>query len=120
MTTTSNISEHPEPDDDLRPVPQQPLRLLLVADAYRPTAWGWVNAVRSAGVIVIGADGKEWPEYPAMRSMERGFAARLHRRLRSVSKATPRRLLATRKLLRLVGPSLAWLKGRRLRRQIGR
>jgi glycosyltransferase involved in cell wall biosynthesis len=116
MTTTSNISEHPEPDDDSRLSLQQPLRLFLVADVYSPTAWGWVNAVRSAGVMVIGPDGQEWPKYPAMRSMDRGFAARLHRRLRSFSKVTPRRLVATRKLLRLVGPSLAWIKGRRLRR----
>jgi glycosyltransferase involved in cell wall biosynthesis len=103
-------------DDDSGLSLQHPLRLLLVADVYSPTAWGWVNAVRSAGVIVIGPDGKEWPEYPAMRSIERGFTARLYRRLRSFSKATPRRLVASRKLLRLVGPSLAWIKGRRLRR----
>ena len=116
MTTASNISEQPEPHDDSRLSLLHPLRLLLVADAYSPTVWGWVNAVRSAGVMVIGPDGEEWPKYPVMRSMDRGFGARLYRRLRSFSKVTPRRLVATRKLLRLVGPSLAWIKGRRLRR----
>jgi glycosyltransferase involved in cell wall biosynthesis len=118
MTTICNLPEHSEPDDDFRPTLQKPLRLFLIADAHSPTTWGWVNAVRSAGIIVIGSDGKEWPEYPVMRSIERGFASPLNRRLRSVSKATPRRLIATRKLLRLVGPSLAWLKGRQLRRLV--
>jgi glycosyltransferase involved in cell wall biosynthesis len=116
MTTTSAISEYPEPDDDSRHSLKQPLRLLLVADAYSPTAWGWVDAVRSAGVVVIGPDGEEWPKYRAMRSTDQRFTAQLHQRLRSFSKVTPRRFAATQKLLRLVGPSLAWIKGRRLRR----
>jgi glycosyltransferase involved in cell wall biosynthesis len=117
MITTCNMSENPEPDDNSRPVREHRLRVLLIADAHSPTTWGWVNAVRSAGVMVIGQDGNEWPEHPAMPSIGRGFAP-LHRWLRSFSKATPRRLAATRKLLRLVGPSLAWLKGRQLRRLV--
>jgi glycosyltransferase involved in cell wall biosynthesis len=118
MTTTINISEHPEPEDDSRSGPKPPVRLFLIADAHSPTTWGWVNAVRSAGVIVIGPDGEEWPEYPAVRGVERGFPAFLNRRLRTFSKSTHRRLRATRKLRRLVGPSLAWLKGRQLRRLV--
>ena len=96
----------------------RPLRVLLVADPQSPTTWGWVDAVRSAGVVILGPDGKEWPEYPAVRSNARGLAARLRRWFRSFSKATPRRLAATQELRRLMGPSLAWLQGRRLRRLV--
>jgi glycosyltransferase involved in cell wall biosynthesis len=118
MTTTCAISEYPEPDGHSGSVSESPLRLLLIGDAHSPTTWGWVNAVRSAGVIVIGPDGDEWPEYSAGHSLERGFRTALRRRLRSLSKATPGRLIATRKLRRLIGPSLARLKGRRLRRLV--
>lgn len=118
MTTTLNISGHPEPDGDSSPALEQPVRLLLVADAHSPTTWGWVNAVRSAGVIIIGPDGEEWPEYPTIRGIERGFTAPLNRRLRSFSKSTHRRLRTARRLRRLVGPSLAWFKGRQLRRLV--
>lgn len=98
----------------------RPLRVLLVADPHSPTTWGWVDAIRSAGVVVLGSDGQEWPEYPdpATHGSARGLAAPLRRWFRSFSKATPRRLAATQELRRLLGPSLAWLKGRRLRRLV--
>jgi len=100
------------------PALARPLRVLLVADPQSPTTWGWVDAVRSAGVVILGSDGKEWPEYPAVRGSARSLAAPLRRWFRSFSKATPRRLAATQELRRLLGPSLAWLKGRRLRRLV--
>ena len=40
-----------------------PVRVLLVADGRSPTTWGWVDAARSAGVVVLGADGLLWPEH---------------------------------------------------------
>ena len=106
------------PDGVFSPTREQSPRVLLMADARSPIARGWVDAVRSAGITILGTDGKEWSECPARRNNRRVLGARLNRRLRSFSKATPRRLAATHKLLQLVGPSLARLKGRQLRRLV--
>jgi glycosyltransferase involved in cell wall biosynthesis len=106
----------PEPDSVSSPAPERLIRVLLMADARSPTTWGWIDAVRSAGATILGTDGKEWPERPVTYSNERTLGARLNRRLRSFSKATPRRLVVTHELRRLVGPSFARLKGRQLRR----
>jgi glycosyltransferase involved in cell wall biosynthesis len=106
----------PEPDDVHSSDREQPIRVLLMADARSPITWGWINAVRPAGVIFLGPDGKEWSESSAVRSNGRSLSARLTRRLRVIAKTTPRRLVAMHKLQRLGEPLLAWLKGRQLRR----
>jgi glycosyltransferase involved in cell wall biosynthesis len=119
-----NRSECTEPeaglDGDLSHAREQLIRVLLIADARSPTTWGWIDAVRSTGITVLGTDGKEWSERPAVGSNDRTLGARLNRGLRSFSKATPRRLIAIHELRRLVGPSLARLKGRQLRRLVNR
>ena len=107
----------PEPEGVSSPAPERLIRVLLMADARSPTTWGWIDAVRS-GATILGTDGKEWSERPAARSNERTLGARLNRRLRSFSKATPRRLVVIHELRRLVGPSFARLKGRQLRRLV--
>jgi glycosyltransferase involved in cell wall biosynthesis len=112
------LGSESEPDGVSSAAYERPIRVLLMADERSPITWGWVDAVRSAGVTVLCADGKEWPECPAKRSNDQALGARLNRRLRSFSKVTPRRLTAIHQLRRLAGPSLAWLKGRRLRRLV--
>jgi glycosyltransferase involved in cell wall biosynthesis/phenylacetate-coenzyme A ligase PaaK-like adenylate-forming protein len=97
---------------------KHPIRVLLMADAQSPITQGWVDAVRSAGVTVLGTDGKEWSECRAAPGNDGALGARLNQRFRSFSKATPRRLIAVHALRRLVGPSLARLKGRQLRRLV--
>lgn len=108
----------PEPEDVSIAFHGQSIRVLLMADARSPITWGWVDAVRLAGVTLFSADGKEWSERPAIPSKDEGLGARLNRWLRSFSKATPRRLAVTHNLRRLVGPPLAQLKGRQLRRLV--
>jgi glycosyltransferase involved in cell wall biosynthesis len=95
--------------------PNAPLRVLIVAETRSPTTFGWVNAVRSAGVIVIGPDGREWPDHPGAADGDRGLRNSVNRRLLAFSKATPGRLKVAQKLQRSVGPSLARRRGRRLR-----
>jgi len=117
-TVVGGISEQAEPGDDPGSELGQPLRVLLVADTQSSTAWGWVDAVRSAGVTVLGADGKPWPHCPVKPNGEKGLAIVVRRRLGCLSAKTRRRLIAIQKLRRLAGPSLALLRGWRLRRVI--
>jgi glycosyltransferase involved in cell wall biosynthesis len=91
------------------------IRVLLVADAQSPTTWGWVDTVRSAGVVILGADGRPWPDDRPAGPVRR---APVRQRLRSFAKATPRRLSVAQRSLRRVRPLLAWLRGRRLRRVV--
>jgi len=91
------------------------IRVLLVADAQSPTTWGWVDTVRAAGVVVLGVDGRPWPDD---RPAGPARGAPIRQRLRSFAKATPRRLGVAQRSLRRVRPMLAWLRGRRLRRVV--
>jgi glycosyltransferase involved in cell wall biosynthesis len=96
------------------------VRILLVADMRSPTTWGWVDAVRSAGVVVLGIDGLPWPEHRPLGASGEGLRRSVYQRLRSFAGATPRRLKATGKARQVAGPLLASIKGRRLRRVVKR
>ena len=98
----------------------RPLRVLLVADMRSPTTWGWVNAVRSAGVVVLGLDGLPWPEHRPLDASGEGSRRSVRQRLRSFAGATPRRLKATGRVRRVAGPVMAPIKGRRIRRAVER
>jgi glycosyltransferase involved in cell wall biosynthesis len=100
--------------------PATPSRVLLVADERSPTTWGWVESVRSAGVVVLGVDGLPWPEHRPLNATNKGGRLGLKQRLRSLAGATPKGLLAIGSVRRVVGPLLAPIKGRRLRRVVQR
>lgn len=102
---------------DAFPAPYAPAtRVLLVADEKSPTTWGWVEAIRSSGVVVLGLDGQPWPEQQTSRENDHGPRADAKERLRSLASATPRRLKMAQRCRRTLGPLLASIKGRRLRR----
>jgi hypothetical protein len=100
--------------------PARTVRVLLVADVRSPTAWGWVDAVRSAGVVVIGADGRPWPERRTVSSSNQVSRAGMKQRLRSLATATSRRRKAAQRLRRALGPLQAPIRGLRLRRVVHR
>jgi glycosyltransferase involved in cell wall biosynthesis len=91
-------------------------RVLLIADARSPTTWGWIEAVRSAGAVVLDRDGRPWPERQALNAGSSRPGATL--RLRSLASSTPRRLKMVQKLKRTFCPILASIKGHRLRRSV--
>jgi glycosyltransferase involved in cell wall biosynthesis len=98
---------------------EPPVRVLLVADEQSPTTWGWVEAVRSAaGVVILGVDGQPWPEHPQFRRSGPNSRMGAKQRLRSFASATPTRLRLTQRSRRVVGPLLATIKGRQLRRVV--
>jgi glycosyltransferase involved in cell wall biosynthesis len=99
--------------------PSRAVRILLVADVRSPTTWGWVDSVRSAGVVVLGADGLPWPELRPLRATS-GRAGEAKQRLRMFAGATPKRAKAIGTLRRVVGPLLVPIKGRRIRRVVKR
>jgi hypothetical protein len=101
-------------------MPAPPVRVLLIADVRSPITWGWVDAVRSAGVVVLGMNGLPWPERRLAGASGAGRLTGLRQRLRSFAMATPRRLEATEGARRLVGPVLAPVQGRRVRRAVAR
>jgi glycosyltransferase involved in cell wall biosynthesis len=94
--------------------------MLLVADVRSPTTWGWVDAVRSAGVVVLGVDGLPWPEYRPLGESGEGSRRSVRQRLRSFASATPRRLKVTGRVRQVVGPVMAPITGRRIRRAVQR
>jgi len=102
-----------------RPPCAPPVRVLLVADVRSPHTWGWVAAVRSAGVVILGVDGEPWPEHrpPSAREGRRGGASQ---RLRAFVGATPRRLKFTGKVRRVAWLLLVPIKGRQIRRVVER
>jgi glycosyltransferase involved in cell wall biosynthesis len=100
--------------------PTPPVRVLLVADARSPTTWGWVGAVRSAGVVVLGVDGLPWPEHRPHNANSEGSRKGVRQRLRSLAGATPIGLEVIGSARRVVGPRVALIKGRRLRRVVRR
>ena len=97
-----------------------PVRVLLVADVRSPTTWGWVDAVRSAGVVVLGIDGLPWPEHRPLDTSGNGFRSRAKQRLRSFAGATPRRLKVTERVRQVVGPVMAPITGLQIRRAVER
>jgi glycosyltransferase involved in cell wall biosynthesis len=101
-------------------LPGPPVRVLLVADVRSPTTWGWVDAVRSAGVVVLGIDGRPWPEHRPLIAGGQTFSQRIKQRLRAFAGATPRRLRGTERVRQVAGPLLAPIKGRRIRRVVKR
>jgi len=100
--------------------PAPPVRILLVADTRSPTTWSWVDAVRSAGVVVLGIDGLPWPEHRPLSANNDASWRGVKQRLRSFAGATPKRLRATGRVRLVVGPLLAPIKGRRIRRVVKR
>jgi glycosyl transferase family 1/glycosyl transferase family 4 len=96
------------------------IRVLLVADVRSPTTWGWVDAIRSAGIIVLGLNGKEWPENRAFYSSGQRSRIGARQQLASFASATPRRLKLTQGFRRTTGPLLASMRSRRLKRAIAR
>jgi Glycosyl transferase 4-like domain len=94
-----------------------PPRVLLVADARSPTTWGWVDAIRSAGVVVLGLDGLPWPEHrPGSASANPNTQAR--QRLRSLAGSIPVGLRLVGAVRPVVGLILVPIKGRRIRRVV--
>ena len=98
----------------------RPVRVLLVADVRSPTTWGWVDAVRSAGIVVLGIDGLPWPEHRPLDASGDGLRSRVKQRLRSFAGATPRRLKVTERVRQVVGPVMAPITGLRIRRAVER
>jgi glycosyltransferase involved in cell wall biosynthesis len=101
-------------------LPTSPVRILLVADVRSPTTWGWVEAVRSAGVAVLGTDGLPWPERRHVSTGDDTPGQRAMQRLRAFAAATPRRLMITRWVRDLAGPLLAPFNSRQIRRVVRR
>jgi glycosyltransferase involved in cell wall biosynthesis len=100
--------------------PAPPVRILLVADMRSPITWGWVDAVRSAGVVVLGSDGLPWPEHRPLAASGEGSRRSIKQRLRSFTGATPRIFKVTGRVRQVVGPVMAPIKGRRIRRTVER
>ena len=101
-----------------RSMPPPVGRVLLVADMRSPTTWGWVDAVQSADVTVLGVDGRPWPERRPTDPRGVGTGRRAKQLLRSFLMAAPGRFDISQAFLRATWPLLASIKGRRLRRVI--
>lgn len=114
----AEVLDVPGDRGDGPPIRRPDIRVLLVADARSPTTWGWVESIRSAGVVVLGLDGQPWPDRRASPAKENGPRWKTRSLVRSLASATPRRLETVQAGKRALGPMLAWLKGRRLRRVI--
>jgi hypothetical protein len=99
---------------------QSAVRVLLVADNRSPHTWGWVDAVRSAGVIVLGADGLLWPEGSSFCGDGSGWRMTTRRWIKSFAGATARRQRFIATVRRVGGPLLAPFTGLRLRRVVKR
>jgi glycosyltransferase involved in cell wall biosynthesis len=113
----SCVGDKPGAEADAACPTAAPLRILLVADVRSPTTWGWVDSIRSAGVVVLGVDGLLWPDHrPGSASGNPGPGAR--QRLRSLAGATPIGLKLVGAIRPVVGLMLAPVKGRRLRRVV--
>src|ERR1700733_9531357 len=92
--------------DEASPAPS-PVRVLLVADVRSPTTWGWVDAVRSAGVVVLGADGLPWPERRLLVGDLEGSGSDVRQRLRFLAGAMPGGIDLVGRVRRAMGPLLA-------------
>ena len=105
------------PADEASPV-SSPVRVLLVADARSPTTWGWVDAIRSAGVVVLGADGLPWPEHRLLPGDREGADMDVRQRLRRLAGAMPGGMSLVGVVRRAIGPLMAIIRGRRIRRTV--
>lgn len=97
-----------------------PMRVLLVADARSPTTWGWVEAVRSAGVVVLDADGLPWPEHRLRAGHGEGAGRDMRQRLRCLAGAMPGGMNLVGAVRRAMGPLMATIRGRRIRHAVTR
>ena len=89
--------------------------VLLVADRRSPTTWGWVEAVRGSGVIVLGTDGHPWPASPPSGATPTVQHERLRKMAVAVAQASPRGLEYAWRTRDLVKPAMSTFQGRRLR-----
>ena len=96
------------------------VRVLLIADMRSPHTWGWVDAVRSAGVVVLCTDGRPWPEGGAFRGDGGGSLMTVRRWMKSIVGATQRRQRCIATVRRVAGPLLAPVTGLRMRRVVKR
>jgi glycosyltransferase involved in cell wall biosynthesis len=94
------------------------VRVLLVADPQSPTTWGWVDAVRSADVIVLGADGFPWPEHRPVAEGREDSGWNARQKLRCLAGAMPGGSNLVRCIRLTIGPLLAPIRGRRIRRAV--
>lgn len=95
-----------------------PVRVLLVADARSPTTWGWVDAARSAGVVVLGASGIPWPQHGPPVGDRDGSGWDVRQLLRFLAGAMPGGMSLVGRLRRAMGPLIATIRGRRIRRAV--
>jgi glycosyltransferase involved in cell wall biosynthesis len=115
------LTDRSDSDVGARPSSLSPaVKVLLVADARSPTTCGWVDAIRSAGVIVLGADGLPWPEQLSISVSGERSGSEVRQWLRSLAGATPRGLKLAGSVRRVVGPFLTPVKGYRIRRIVKR
>lgn len=106
------------PDEPLNPGTASSLagtRVLLVADTRSPTTWGWVDAVRRAGVTVFGVDGRPWPEHKPEVSGAPAMLEDVRRRVAALTSATPRRIRTVQRIRWAAGPAISSVSGRQLR-----
>lgn len=106
---SNNLGYHP-----------RPVRVLMVADPRSPTTWGWVDAIRSAGVAVLDIYGAPWPEHRRADPGTGYSRDNLRQRLRSLAGCAPGGLKLIGGIRRVKGPLLAPIKGRRIRRIVER
>lgn len=92
--------------------------MLLVADRRSPTAWGWVEAVRASGVVVLGTDGRPWPASLLADAALTAKHERLRRMVVAVAQASPRGLEYAWRARDMAKPAMSSFQGRRLRRVI--
>ena len=95
-----------------------PVRILLVADPRSPTTWGWVDAVRSTGVVVLGTDGLPWPERPLPAGDCEDSGRNVRQWLRFLAGATPGGTNLVGWIRLTINPLLVPIRGRRIRRTV--
>jgi glycosyltransferase involved in cell wall biosynthesis len=96
------------------------VRVLLIGDMRSPHTWGWVDAVRSAGIVILNPDGMPWPEHSNLGENRAGARTAARRWAKSVAGATQRRQRLIATVRRVAGPLLALVRGFRLRRVVRR
>ena len=90
-------------------------RVLLVADRRSPTTWGWVEAVRESGVIVLGTDGRLWPATPPSNATPTVRHERVRKMAVALAQASPKGLEYAWRTRDWVKPAMSAFQGRHLR-----
>lgn len=90
-------------------------RVLLVADRRSPTTWGWVEAVRGSGVIVLGTDGRPWPASPPSDATPTVQHERMRKVAVALAQASPKGLEYAWRTRDFAKPAMSAFQGRRLR-----